>query len=70
MKIMKFWKYLLSLAVVSFALTACLKGDGWEEENNPQPDPAPALTVSLSSPSVMGNGEDYVEVTVSYEGRT
>ena len=39
MKIMKFWKYLLSLAVVSFALTACLKGDGWEEENNPQPDP-------------------------------
>ena len=67
---MKFWKYLLSLAVVSFALTACLKGDGWEEENNPQPDPAPALTVSLSSPSVMGNGEDYVEVTVSYEGRT
>ncbi len=26
MKIMKFWKYLLSLAVVSFALTACLKG--------------------------------------------
>lgn len=68
MKIMKIWKYLLTLAVVSFGLTACLKGDGWDEEHaQPLPTP-PTLTVSLSSPSVMGNGEDYVEVTVLYEG--
>lgn len=70
MKIMKIWKYLLSLAVVSFALTACLKGDGWEEENRPQPEPEPApeLSVTLSTPSVMGDNEDYVEITVLYEG--
>ena len=49
MKIMKFWKYLLSLAVVSFALTACLKGDGWEEENNPQPDRSEEHTSELQS---------------------
>lgn len=71
MKIMKIWKYLLSLAVVSFALTACLKGDGWEEENRPEPvpDPAPApeLSVTLSAPSMV-NGSDYVEITVLYEG--
>lgn len=68
MKIMKIWKYLLSLAVVSFALTACLKGDGWEEENRPEPVPAPELSVTLSTPSVMGDNEDYVEITVLYEG--
>lgn len=63
---MKIWKYLLSLAIVPFVLTACLKGDGWEEEHTSQP--ASNLSVELSTPSVLSGDEDYVEVTVRYEG--
>lgn len=65
---MKIWKYMLWTVVASVGLTACLKGDGWEEHDVPVPEPVSALAVELSTPSVMGNGSDYVEVTVRYEG--
>ena len=60
---MKIWKYAL-LGLVSLSLFSCLRGDGWEEENQPKDK----LVVNITNNRVLSDGADYLEVETRFYG--
>ena len=60
---MKIWKYAL-LGLVSLSLFSCLRGDGWEEENQPKDK----LVVNIANNRVLSDGTDYLEVETRFNG--